>query len=526
MAEGPRGPRAPREGVLTSLRRAREAATAWEVESARLVVNWVTGHRVDDARTEAYVGHVIDVDEPVVRPALAGMQAPMRLAGPGAPLVWDLAFCELAATLAMSPDAARGYVGEVTELAFRLPRLWERVLAGQVRLWRARDVARSTRIVPADGAAWLDSQLASVIGSCSGAQVQRAVDAALDRFDPEAAEARRRDAAEHLRFDIHLGDGGDLPGSRSTTTVEGELDTADAIDLDAAVSASAAQLRACGSAESLDARRARAVGEIARRELTLPIPAGADETDGHTSEHPSSYPSAAGRRVQLIVHLSAEALGATFAGRGDAAVGRCENTRSPVTAEQIRSWCGTPGTRVLVRPVVDIAGHSPTESYEIPTSLREQVITRDPQCVFPSCTRQARRCDLDHIVPFEDGGATCGCNLAPLCRRHHRAKTHDSWAYVMVTPGTYLWTSPSGDQLLVDGRGTFGVPVRGQPCSHTVHRDRPDPPSWPRARSGADSRERAHPSLNTLLAQATDASVEAARGRAEAIPTAADPPPF
>ncbi|UFU05281.1 HNH endonuclease signature motif containing protein [Ruania halotolerans] len=556
---GPRGPRAPREGVLMSLRRAREAASAWEVESARLVVDWVRGHCVDGARTDAFADHVVDLDEPVVRPALAGLHSPMRLAGPGAPLVWDLAFCELATTLSMSGDAARAYVGEVTELAFRLPMLWDRVNAGQVRLWRAREVARSTTALPADGAAWVDAQLAPVIGSCSGAQVQRAVDAALDQFDPEAAEARRRRSEERLGFDIRLGDttNPDLPGSRSTTMVEGELDTADAIDLDAAVSASAAQLSAWGSTESRDVRRARAVGEIARRELMLPVPAEGEAAPAegeaapaegeaapsggetapaggeaaHQDEHPRgeidrrhgqncdgatppatithNRPADPGRRVVLVVHLSADALDPDAAGKNSGALGRCENTRSPVTAEQIRSWCGTSGTRILVRPVVDLAGHYPSEAYESPPRLREQVITRDPQCVFPSCTRRARGCDLDHIVPFEDGGPTCGCNLAPLCRRHHRAKTRASWSYVMVTPGTYLWTSPSGEQHLVDGRGTFRVPSGPTPCGHTSHRDRPDPPPWPRAATGPDPGSGPRRSLNTLIAEGADAAIEA-----------------
>src|SRR5699024_5022349 len=104
---------------------------------------------------------------------------------------------------------------------------------------------------------------------------------------------------------------------------------------------------------------------------------------------------------------------------------------------------------------------------------------RESQCVFPSCTRKARSADVDHIVPYEEGGPTCGCNLAPLCRRHHRAKTHANWTHVMVTPGTYLWTSPTAQQYLVDGRGTFHIPALGQWCAHTQQRDRALPPKPP-----------------------------------------------
>src|SRR5699024_4323352 len=335
------------------------------------------------------------------------------------------------------------------------------LVRSEVRLWRGREVARNTSRLSFDGAAWVDAQLAAGIGSCSGAQLRRTITAALQWFDPQAAEAERIEAAEGRHFCVRL-DGvaePETPGSAGVVSVEGVLDTADALDLEAAVAGAAAHLKACGSTQSQNLRRARAVGAIARREATLPLPepdsVSGEPGQAQTAAGASSAAVQRGRQVELIVHLDAAALGL---GPGDSArsaagsdtgtvsaggVGRCENTRSPVLAEQIRSWCGTPGTRVIVRPVIDLAGHEPTESYQIPGRLREQVRIRESQCVFPSCTRKARSADVDHIVPYEEGGPTCGCNLAPLCRRHHRAKTHANWTYVMVTPGTYLWTSPT-----------------------------------------------------------------------------------
>ncbi|QYJ04111.1 HNH endonuclease [Nocardioides panacisoli] len=58
------------------------------------------------------------------------------------------------------------------------------------------------------------------------------------------------------------------------------------------------------------------------------------------------------------------------------------------------------------------------------------------------------------MTPYDDGGATASSNLAPLCRRHHRTKTHAGWRYAVLTPGTYEWTSPRGDRWLVDRDGT------------------------------------------------------------------------
>ncbi len=46
----------------------------------------------------------------------------------------------------------------------------------------------------------------------------------------------------------------------------------------------------------------------------------------------------------------------------------------------------------------------------------------------------------------------------PLCRRHHRLKTHHSgWGYTVLEPGCYLWSSPHGYQFLRDHRGTTDV---------------------------------------------------------------------
>jgi hypothetical protein len=76
---------------------------------------------------------------------------------------------------------------------------------------------------------------------------------------------------------------------------------------------------------------------------------------------------------------------------------------------------------------------------------------------------------MDHItayVPADDGGPpgqTRPENLAGLCRRHHRLKTHGGWSYTVPEPGIYLWRSPVGQRYLVDNTGTapFTTPRPG-----------------------------------------------------------------
>jgi hypothetical protein len=58
-------------------------------------------------------------------------------------------------------------------------------------------------------------------------------------------------------------------------------------------------------------------------------------------------------------------------------------------------------------------------------------------------------CDLDHIVPFNQGGPTTPQNLHPACRRHHQLKTHAGWATTRDTDATITWTAPTGHHYTV-----------------------------------------------------------------------------
>ncbi|MHB1596791.1 MAG: hypothetical protein ACYCO9_20005 [Streptosporangiaceae bacterium] len=85
-----------------------------------------------------------------------------------------------------------------------------------------------------------------------------------------------------------------------------------------------------------------------------------------------------------------------------------------------------------------------TAAYRPGAPLRHLIKIRQRTCAFPGCRWPARACDDDHTVPFEDGGRTCECNLAPLCRRHHQAKQAVGWHLDQPQPGVLVWTMPSG----------------------------------------------------------------------------------
>jgi hypothetical protein len=428
--------------VLAFAREQRVAADRAEARLLQAAVVWADQHPAESVeaaevfRAPGYWGGFGDTAVPI--------------AGPGAPLVAEFSVAEFAAAVGLSTEAGKRYLGHAVELRYRLPRLWKRVVGGDLPAWKARRVAEETlsHALTPEAAGYVDRHVGPVAHKIGPAQTQRLIDEAIARHMPEAAEETRRRAADGRHFTVDH----DQVSFAGTSVVHGELDLADALDLDAAVAARAEVLGDLGCAESLDVRRAIAVGEIARDQLALDLHPG-DEGDA-----PATGRTRPRRPVTLFVHLHQSAL------EGAGGIGRVENTRTLVTADQIRECCGHPDAKVTVKPVLDLADHVSVDAYEVPDRIAEPVALRDLACVFPWCTRPARRlqpdqhgCDCDHVIPHADGGATCTCQLAPLCRRHHRLKTHGGWTYTILEPGTYLWSSPHRYRYLRDHTGTLDV---------------------------------------------------------------------
>jgi hypothetical protein len=84
------------------------------------------------------------------------------------------------------------------DLCHRLPLLWQRVEAGQVRVYCARLVARRTRDLSPEQAAYVDSRVAEYAdGRLTWTRFERLVDGAVAAADAEAAAQREHRAAEH-----------------------------------------------------------------------------------------------------------------------------------------------------------------------------------------------------------------------------------------------------------------------------------------------------------------------------------------
>src|SRR6478609_9617016 len=326
----------------------------------------------------------------------------LQVAGDGAPTVAEFAIADLALTLGLSTDSGRNLVGDAVELYHRLPRLWDRTMTGEVRVWKARKIAQATRALGPEAAAYVDQHLARVAHTCSYAQVERTIERAKAEHDPATLEADRQRAADDLDVRVRTGD----LTTDGKVYIDALVDLPTALAFEESVAGKAHELAETHPDLTLDHRRALALGVL-----------------GDTEQ-----------QTEIVIYAHT---------RPGSDLVDVDNTRSVITTEELIEWCSLAGARVTLKPVIDLDAALSTTAYQPTAAMCEQATLLNPTCVFPGCTRPSRGCDLDHIVPWPLG-ATTSFNLAPLCRGHHRLKTHSAWTYTRTSPTTFVWTSPTG----------------------------------------------------------------------------------
>ena len=95
--------------------------------------------------------------------------------------------------------------------------------------------------------------------------------------------------------------------------------------------------------------------------------------------------------------------------------------------------------KVLVTNGVDVVAVAHSRR-SIPAHIRTALEIRDPVCVIPGCDVR-ERLEIDHLIPWAEGGPTTLHNLARACHFHHYLKTHQGWI-IGGRPGAWTWDPP------------------------------------------------------------------------------------
>lgn len=77
----------------------------------------------------------------------------------------------------------------------------------------------------------------------------------------------------------------------------------------------------------------------------------------------------------------------------------------------------------------------------INATLMTALIQRDHYCVVPGCGA-TRFLEIDHVIPYSDGGPTCLANLARLCTFHHAQKSNEEYRLWRADDGTWKFEPP------------------------------------------------------------------------------------
>ncbi|MDT0203814.1 hypothetical protein [Nocardioides sp. AE5] len=383
-------------------------------------------------------------------PDLAGYTD--TLGGEGTPEVAAFTV-ELWATAAgVSTWSAKRTLAAALDLHHRLPRTWAAVEELRIPGWKACRVAEDTNRLSLEAATWVDVELARR-GTWGLPTIEKTIKTAMAMFHPDLVKNNGLPGRDD--WDVTVDHAAGVDG---TSRLDAIGDSVDLETFHSLLADEAATMGRLGDTDTLGQRKAKALGVLADRQATADLlgllgddSSGAESETGKPVTRRRSY-----LKTRLYVHMTLADLAVLAGATTDAATGAtgasatadghvaATNLFGTVHLDTLKAWLQGLGTDARVTPVIDTNRDWSVVHHDPPETMREQVVLRDRHCVFPWCTVDARNCDLDHITPFDEHGPpdqTRPENLAPLCRRHHLAKTHGTWRYVRNRDGTYTWTN-------------------------------------------------------------------------------------
>jgi hypothetical protein len=329
---------------------------------------------------------------------------------------------EVAAALRISQRLAVSRVEYARAMRERLPKVGELFAAGDIDYWMFTTiVSRTDLITDREVLANVDAQLHIKVPrwpSLSKDRLCAQVDKVVAKEDVDAVRRRKE---RHVEREISIGE-----GFEGVAEIRGSLFATDARALDERLDALAATVCA-HDPRTQGERRADAMGALAVNADRLGCRCGRPDC-------------AAGKRrpaSPVVIHVIAEQ--ATVDGRGSAPASMLD-ADGLITPELVEELAKSAKLVPLIHP-----GYAPPEPGKVPSkALADFVRCRDLTCRWPGCDQPAVHCDLDHTIPFSQGGATHAANLKCYCRKHHLIKTFWGWTDKQLADGTLILTSPSG----------------------------------------------------------------------------------
>ena len=317
------------------------------------------------------------------------------------------------------------------------PAIDEALRGGRISRRRAQRVSEAARINP-------DREEDLVQGAQTDTDAEH-----KERCQRARAEGRStEDAARHHRR-LHqnrscrdyIDDDGSF-GLRATLTPEVGAEVKAC--LDAQADRQYRQAKAEGRFETADNYRADALyalitgtflGPLSPKRAEAAQPGTGDPATGAPAPRPPVRTRKPGAKLNVIIDLDTLRRGKVGPG------GRCEIAGvGPVSVAWAQELLGDCLFQVFVTSATDVHSvWSPGRHQH--RDVRAGLLLRDPRCVVPGCDARLGL-EADHWVKdFAHGGLTTLDNLARICTRHHRQRTHQGYV-LQKGPGGWEWIPP------------------------------------------------------------------------------------
>ncbi|WP_428842050.1 HNH endonuclease signature motif containing protein, partial [Mycobacterium intermedium] len=355
---------------------------------------------------------------------------------------------EVGAGLRISRGLAMSRLHYARVMRERLPKTGDVFRAGDIDFRAFATIAHHTDAIEDPAIlARVDELIAENVGrwpSLSRGRLAAQVDKIVAGHDRDALRRREKQQA-----DREVWIGGDQDG---ISRIEGTFLTPDAHALDKRLSALAATV--CPhDPRTREQRRADALGALA---------AGADRLACRCQRTDCTAASKKKPASPVAIHVIAEH--ATLNGTNT-------TPASEVSADGLITpeLLGELAQSATLVPVAHPGYCAPEPHYRPSKALADFVKCRDLTCRWPGCEVPAWDCQLDHTIPYAQGGPTHAGNMKCYCTFHHLVKTFLGWTEKQLADGTLILTSPGGDTHVTTPGSALLFPslcqaVGGMPC--------------------------------------------------------------
>jgi hypothetical protein len=329
---------------------------------------------------------------------------------------------EIAAALRISQALAGSRLRYARAMRERLPKVAEVFRTGDIGLRLFQTIVfRTDLITDPQVLAAVDAELAVTVPrwpSLTRGRLAGQIDTIVAKADADALRRRTQHQGDREIWITECVEG--------TSEIHGTLFTPDAQALDKRLTALAGTV--CEhDPRTRQQRRADALGALA---------AGADRL-GCRCGRPDCPAGKTAAATPVVIHVIADQ--ATIAG-SECEPGSLVGADGLIPPEMVEQLAASAKLVALIHP----ADAPPERGYVPSKALADFVRCRDLTCRWPGCDRPAFDCDVDHTIPYADGGPTHASNLKCYCRTHHLVKTFWGWREQQLPDGTLILTAPSG----------------------------------------------------------------------------------